>query len=63
MLQAAEIDERLLPSLHESPDVCGKISSKGAAESGLRAGTPVVAGAGDQAAGATGHGHRRGRNS
>jgi xylulokinase len=56
MLQAAEIDERLLPSLHESPDVCGKISSEGAAESGLRAGTPVVAGAGDQAAGAIGMG-------
>ena len=56
MLQAAEIDERLLPSLHESPTVCGKISSKGAAETGLRVGTPVVAGAGDQAAGATGMG-------
>ena len=56
MLQAAEIDERLVPSLHESPAVCGKISSKGAAETGLRVGTPVVAGAGDQAAGATGMG-------
>ena len=56
MLQAAEIDERLLPSLHESSDVCGQISSKGAAETGLRVGTPVVAGAGDQAAGATGMG-------
>ena len=56
MSQAAEIDERLLPSLHESPAVCGKISGKDAAESGLRAGTPVVAGAGDQAAGATGMG-------
>jgi xylulokinase len=56
MLQAAEIDERLLPSLHESPDVCGKVSSNGAAETGLRVGTPVVAGAGDQAAGATGMG-------
>jgi xylulokinase len=56
MLQAAEIDERLLPSLHESPDVCGKVSNQGAAETGLRAGTPVVAGAGDQAAGATGMG-------
>jgi xylulokinase len=56
MLQAAELDERLLPSLHESPDVCGKISNEGAAETGLRAGTPVVAGAGDQAAGATGMG-------
>src|SRR5258708_7738398 len=48
MLQAAGIDERLLPSLHESPDVCGKISSNGAAATGLRVGTPVVAGAGRQ---------------
>jgi xylulokinase len=56
MLQAAEIDERLLPSLHESPSVCGNISAKGATETGLRDGTPVVAGAGDQAAGATGMG-------
>jgi xylulokinase len=56
MLQAAEIDERLLPYLHESPDVCGKISGDGAAATGLRVGTPVVAGAGDQAAGATGMG-------
>ncbi len=56
MLQAAEIDERLLPSLHESPSVCGEIFSMGAAETGLRVGTPVVAGAGDQAAGATGMG-------
>lgn len=56
MLQAAEIEERLLPSLHESPAVCGHISTKGAEESGLRVGTPVVAGAGDQAAGATGMG-------
>ena len=55
MLQAAEIDERLLPSLYESPDVCGRVSKR-AAETGLLAGTPVVAGAGDQAAGATGMG-------
>ena len=56
MLQAAEIDERLLPGLFESPDVCGKVSAEGAAATGLKAGTPVVAGAGDQAAGATGMG-------
>jgi xylulokinase len=56
MLKAAEIDERLLPGLFESPDVCGKISAEGAAATGLKAGTPVVAGAGDQAAGATGMG-------
>jgi len=56
VLQAAEIDERLLPALYESPDVCGKVSAEGAAATGLKAGTPVVAGAGDQAAGATGMG-------
>ncbi len=56
MLDAAEIDERLLPALFESPEVCGQISAEGAAATGLKAGTPVVAGAGDQAAGATGMG-------
>jgi xylulokinase len=56
VLQAAEIDPSLLPAVYESPDVCGKISVTGAAATGLAAGTPVVAGAGDQAAGATGMG-------
>jgi xylulokinase len=56
VLQAAGIDDRLLPALCESPDVCGKVSAEGAAATGLKIGTPVVAGAGDQAAGATGMG-------
>ncbi len=56
MLQAAEIDEGLLPALYESPEVCGKVSTDGATATGLKPGTPVVAGAGDQAAGATGMG-------
>jgi xylulokinase len=56
MLDAGEIDDRLLPALFESPDVCGKISPEGAAATGLKPDTPVVAGAGDQAAGATGMG-------
>jgi xylulokinase len=56
VLEAVELDERLLPTLYESPDVCGAISADGAAATGLRRGTPVVAGAGDQAAGATGMG-------
>jgi xylulokinase len=56
VLHAAEIDRSLLPALYESPDVCGKVSSIGAEATGLAAGTPVVAGAGDQAAGATGMG-------
>lgn len=56
VMQAAEIKESLLPRLFESPEVCGKISVAGAAATGLLAGTPVVAGAGDQAAGAVGMG-------
>jgi xylulokinase len=56
VLQAAEIDESLLPSLHESPDICAKVSTVGAQATGLSTGTPVVAGAGDQAAGAVGMG-------
>ncbi len=56
VLKAAEISESLLPKLYESQDVCGKISHAGAAATGLKEGTSVVAGAGDQAAGATGMG-------
>ncbi len=56
VLNALEIDASLLPKLYESPDVCGRISGEGAAATGLNAGTPVVAGAGDQAAGAVGLG-------
>jgi len=56
MLDATQIDERILPRVYESPDVCGQISAEGAAATGLKVGTPVVAGAGDQAAGATGMG-------
>jgi len=50
------IDESFLPKLYESPDVCGKLNQDGAAATGLKVGTPVVAGAGDQAAGAVGMG-------
>jgi xylulokinase len=56
MLDAGGIDESALPALFESPDVCGKISAEGAKALRLRPGTPVVAGAGDQAAGAVGMG-------
>lgn len=56
VIQAAEIDSAMLPRLYESQEVCGKITAAGAAATGLKAGTPVVAGAGDQAAGATGMG-------
>lgn len=50
------IDAKFLPSLCESPHVCGRLSESGAKATGLKTGTPVVAGAGDQAAGAVGMG-------
>jgi len=56
MLAAVEMDESLLPALYESPEICGQISATGAAATGLQRGTPVVAGAGDQAAGSVGLG-------
>jgi len=56
ILELVEMDESLLPDLYESPMICGKISAEGAVATGLQAGTPVVAGAGDQAAGAIGMG-------
>jgi xylulokinase len=56
MLAAAQIDESLLPRAYESPEVTGSVSVEGAEATGLRVGTPVVAGAGDQAAGAVGVG-------
>jgi xylulokinase len=56
MLDALEIDRACLPAVFESPEITGSVSMVGAAATGLRAGTPVVAGAGDQAAGAVGMG-------
>ena len=59
VLAKTGIDQKLLPALFESPEVCGKVSPAGAEATGLRVGTPVVAGAGDQAAGAVGMGIAR----
>lgn len=56
IMKAVQIDESVLPRLYESPEVCGQVSALGADASGLAAGTQVVAGAGDQAAGAVGMG-------
>ena len=56
VLQAAGVEKSLLPQLFESPEICGKVSARGAAATGVQQGTPVVAGAGDQAAGAVGMG-------
>lgn len=56
MLQVSQLDEGLLPKVFESPQITGEVSEVGARATGLRVGTPVVAGAGDQAAGAVGMG-------
>ena len=56
LLDLLDIDKSLLPRLHESPEVTGTLHEEGARALGLRAGTPVVGGAGDQAAGAVGNG-------
>jgi xylulokinase len=59
LLDAAGIDPRLLPTVVESPAICARVSTEAAGLTGLRAGTPIVAGAGDQAAGAIGMGITR----
>jgi xylulokinase len=56
VLAELDLDAGVLPRLYESPEVTGRVSAEGAAATGLREGTPVVAGAGDQAAGAVGMG-------
>ncbi|HVG37777.1 MAG TPA: xylulokinase [Pyrinomonadaceae bacterium] len=56
VLAALDLDAAWLPRAHESPDVTGRVSADGAATTGLKEGTPIVAGAGDQAAGAVGMG-------
>jgi xylulokinase len=56
MLSALDLDADLLPSVHESPEVSARVRPDVAAELGLPAGTPVVGGGGDQAAGAVGNG-------
>lgn len=56
VLDALRIDARWMPPTHEGPEVTGSVSAEAAAATGLRAGTPVVAGGGDQAANAVGVG-------
>lgn len=56
MLQALDLDAALVPEVFEGPQTTGSVSAAGAAATGLVAGTPVVAGGGDQAAGAVGMG-------
>jgi len=46
MLKASDLPAEILPQVFESPEISGRVSKEGAAASGLREGTPVVAGGG-----------------
>ncbi len=56
ILGKLDIDKSFLGSMHESQEVTGKVHQNAAKITGLKEGTPVVGGAGDQAAGAVGNG-------
>jgi xylulokinase len=56
VLSALDIPAEWLPPTHEGPEVTGHISEATAKLTGLKAGTPVVGGGGDQAAQAVGVG-------
>ncbi len=56
LLEALDLDRSLFPETFEGPQVTGTLSEAAAEETGLRPGTPVVAGGGDQSANAVGVG-------
>ena len=56
LLDKLELDPQLLPPVVESTTVVGELTAAAAKSLGLNKGTPVVAGAGDQAAAAIGTG-------
>ena len=56
LLSKLQLDPALLPRLLESPEISGTLSEAAAKTLGLTPGIPVIAGAGDQAAGAVGSG-------
>lgn len=56
LISKLEIDMDLLPDCFESHEVSGRLHKDGAKALGLKEGTPVVGGSGDQPAGAVGNG-------
>jgi len=56
MLSALGLDASMVPPVYESAVPSARISAVAARETGLKAGTPVVGGGGDQAAGGVGNG-------
>jgi xylulokinase len=59
VLDALDVPAEWLPDVFEGPDVAGAIREEVASELGLRPGTPVAAGGGDNAAAAVGTGVTR----
>lgn len=55
-LSRVGLDPAILPDVVESGEVTGRVTPAAAAETGLPAGTPVIAGSGDNQAGAVGAG-------
>jgi xylulokinase len=56
ILDTLDLPASLMPSTHEGPEITGVVGDEGATATGLLAGTPVVAGGGDQSANAVGVG-------
>ncbi len=56
VLTALDIPREMVPETYEGPEITGEITEDAAAETGLRVGTPVVGGGGDQSAQAVGVG-------
>ncbi|MCS7208098.1 MAG: xylulokinase [Fimbriimonadales bacterium] len=56
ILDALELPNNWFPKVYESPEITGRVVAQAAQATGLAEGTPVVGGAGDQAAGAVGVG-------
>lgn len=56
VLEKLNIDKALLGKVYESPEITGYVTAEVAARTGLKEGTPVVGGAGDNAAAAIGTG-------
>lgn len=56
VLEALGIDSRILPDCHESMEIAGVITDRAHEQTGLKAGIPVIFGAGDQQCQSVGNG-------
>jgi len=56
MVDRLGLDRSILPAVYESSDITGTVTGAAAQATGLKAGTPVVGGGGDQASSAVGNG-------